>query len=58
MLGYGRNAGLGSDHLSLSSALAQRIKDTQVDAHVRGWENTSDHQPVWIELKSTRTRRR
>ncbi|MDQ2765482.1 MAG: exodeoxyribonuclease III, partial [Pseudomonadota bacterium] len=55
---YGRNAGLRIDHLLLSPALAPRLKDAQVDAHVRGWKKTSDHAPVWIELKSPRTRRR
>lgn len=47
---YGRNAGLRLDHLLLSPALAERLMDAQVDAHVRGWEKTSDHAPVWIEL--------
>jgi exodeoxyribonuclease III len=22
-----------------------------VDKHVRGWEKSSDHAPVWIEIK-------
>ncbi|KQS03561.1 exodeoxyribonuclease III [Sphingomonas sp. Leaf357] len=52
---YGRNAGLRIDHLLLSPTLAPRLKDAQVDAHVRGWEKTSDHAPVWIELKSPRS---
>jgi exodeoxyribonuclease-3 len=47
---YGRNAGLRIDHLLLSPALADRLTDAQVDHHVRGWEKTSDHAPVWIEL--------
>jgi exodeoxyribonuclease-3 len=47
---YARNAGLRLDHLLLSSVLADRLVDAQVDAHVRGWEKTSDHAPVWIEL--------
>jgi exodeoxyribonuclease-3 len=55
---YGRNAGLRIDHLLLSPALAPQLKDAQVDANVRGWEKTSDHAPVWIELKLPRTRRR
>ena len=47
---YARNAGLRIDHLLLSPSLAGRLVDAQVDAHVRGWEKTSDHAPVWIEL--------
>ncbi|WP_313434767.1 exodeoxyribonuclease III [Novosphingobium sp.] len=47
---YGRNAGLRIDHFLLSPMLAERLSDAQVDTHVRGWEKTSDHAPVWIEL--------
>lgn len=45
-----RNAGLRIDHLLLNPAAAKRLKDAQVDAFVRGWEKTSDHAPVWVEL--------
>jgi len=47
---YARDAGLRIDHLLLSRVLAGRLVDAQVDRHVRGWEKTSDHAPVWIEL--------
>ncbi|MBV1687814.1 exodeoxyribonuclease III [Novosphingobium sp. G106] len=47
---YARNAGLRIDHLLLSPTLAGRLVAAEVDAHVRGWEKTSDHAPVWIEL--------
>lgn len=47
---YARNAGLRIDHLLLSPALAPRLIDAQVDRDVRGWEKSSDHAPVWIEL--------
>ena len=47
---YARNAGLRLDHLLLSPSLAGRLRTAEVDAHVRGWEKTSDHAPVWIEL--------
>jgi exodeoxyribonuclease III len=47
---YGRNAGLRIDHLLLNAAAAKGLKAAEVDAHVRGWEKTSDHAPVWIEL--------
>ncbi|MDV6332720.1 exodeoxyribonuclease III [Asticcacaulis sp. 201] len=49
---YGRDAGLRIDHLLLSSSLAPRLRQAQVDRHVRGWEKASDHAPVWIELSS------
>lgn len=48
---YARNAGLRIDHFLLSPRLADRLVDAQVDMHVRGWEKTSDHAPVWVELK-------
>lgn len=48
---YGRNAGLRIDHFLLSPDLASRLKGAGVHHHVRGWEKTSDHAPVWIELK-------
>jgi exodeoxyribonuclease-3 len=47
---YGRNAGLRIDHFLLSPALKSHLKKAVVDKHVRGWEKTSDHGPVWIEL--------
>jgi exodeoxyribonuclease III len=47
---YGRNAGLRIDHFLLSPALAKKLKAAGVDREVRGWEKTSDHAPVWIEL--------
>jgi len=55
---YARNAGLRIDHLLLSPALADRLVDAQVDRHVRGWEKTSDHAPVWVELADKPKRRR
>jgi exodeoxyribonuclease III len=53
---FGRNAGLRIDHLLLSPALAERLTDAQVDVAVRGWEKTSDHAPVWVELSDGRKR--
>lgn len=47
---YGRNAGLRIDHFLVSPELVSRIKAAEVDQHVRGWEKTSDHAPVWIHL--------
>lgn len=48
---YGRNAGLRIDHFLLSPHLNERLVSAGVDRHVRGWEKTSDHCPVWIELR-------
>mgnify|MGYP003577841673 CR=1 FL=1 len=53
---FARNAGLRIDHFLLSPALAERLVDAQVDVEVRGWEKTSDHAPVWIELADKPTR--
>jgi len=48
---YGRNAGLRIDHFLLSPSIAKKLVAAHVDSHVRGWEKTSDHAPVVIELK-------
>lgn len=47
---WGRNAGLRIDHFLLSPGLKKNLKAAAVDSKVRGWEKTSDHAPVWIEL--------
>jgi exodeoxyribonuclease-3 len=47
---YGRNAGLRIDHFLLNPELDKRLKAAGVDRGVRGWEKSSDHAPVWIEL--------
>ena len=48
---YARDAGLRIDHFLLSPHLDARLRKAGVDKHVRGWEKTSDHAPVWITLK-------
>jgi exodeoxyribonuclease-3 len=48
-----RNAGIRIDHFLLNPAVAKRLVAAGVDREVRGWEKTSDHAPVWIELKSS-----
>lgn len=48
---FGRNAGLRMDHLLLSGELKPRLVAAGVDTDVRGWEKTSDHAPVWIDLR-------
>jgi len=47
---YARNAGLRIDHLLLNPPAAKRLKRAEVDREVRGWEKTSDHAPVWVEI--------
>ena len=47
---YQRNAGLRIDHFLLSPHLNRKLLGGGVDKHVRGWEKTSDHCPVWIKL--------
>jgi len=49
---FARNAGLRIDHFLLSPHLNERLVAAGVDKMVRGWEKTSDHAPVWIELKN------
>jgi exodeoxyribonuclease-3 len=49
---YQRDAGLRIDHFLLSPQLKRKLVNAGVDKHVRGWEKTSDHAPVWIELKN------
>lgn len=47
---YSRNAGLRIDHFLLSPNIEKRLVTAGVDHTVRGWEKSSDHAPVWIEL--------
>jgi len=47
---YGRNAGLRIDHFLLSHHVADKLVGAGVNKEVRGWEKSSDHAPVWIEL--------
>jgi len=48
---FERNAGLRIDHFLLSPAIDKRLTAAGVDRFVRGWEKSSDHAPVWIELR-------
>ncbi len=52
---FARNAGLRIDHALLSPALAERLTGGGVDLAPRGWDKTSDHAPMWIELADGRT---
>lgn len=47
---YARDAGLRIDHFLLEEQMLKRLKSAGVDREVRGWEKTSDHCPVWIEI--------
>jgi len=47
---FKRNAGLRIDHFLLSPSVVGKLKAGGVDQFVRGWEKTSDHAPVWIEV--------
>ena len=48
---YTRDAGLRLDHLLISPVIARNLQSGGVDKHARGWEKSSDHAPVWIEVK-------
>jgi exodeoxyribonuclease-3 len=48
---YGRDAGLRLDHFLLDHILVKQLLSAGVDKGVRGWEHSSDHAPVWIQLK-------
>ena len=47
---YERNAGMRIDHFLLTAEALTQLKSAGVDKYVRGWEKSSDHAPVWIEL--------
>lgn len=47
---YGRNAGLRIDHFLLNKQLETKLLAAGVDKDVRGWEKSSDHAPVWVEV--------
>lgn len=51
---YGRDAGLRIDHFLISPSLNEALTAAGVDRDVRGWEKSSDHAPVWIELTDQR----
>lgn len=53
---FERNAGMRIDHLLVNGAAKARLKAAGVDRRPRGWEKTSDHTPVWIELGKARQR--
>jgi exodeoxyribonuclease III len=48
---FQRDAGIRIDHALLSAPLAKSLKAAGVDRTPRGWEKTSDHGPMWIEVE-------
>ena len=48
---FARDAGLRIDHFLLSPEVRARLFAAGVDRDVRAREKTSDHAPVWIELR-------
>jgi exodeoxyribonuclease III len=49
---FERDAGIRIDHLLLSPSLTPKLIAAGVDRTPRGWEKSSDHAPVWIELEA------
>jgi exodeoxyribonuclease III len=47
---FGRDAGIRIDHALLSPDLAKALKAAGVDRAPRGWDKTSDHTPMWVEV--------
>jgi exodeoxyribonuclease-3 len=48
---WARNAGLRIDHLLTNAIAASRVKESGVDAWVRGEPHASDHAPTWIVMQ-------
>jgi exodeoxyribonuclease III len=47
-----RNAGMRLDHILLSASLAGGLRETGVDAWVRGLPGASDHAPAWANIQT------
>ena len=48
---FARDAGIRIDHALLSPSLSRSLIGAGVDRTPREWEKTSDHAPIWVELK-------
>ena len=48
---FERDAGIRIDHALLSPVLAKMLKAAGVSRSPRGWEKTSDHAPMWVEVE-------
>lgn len=55
---FERDAGLRIDHILLNAKAAARLVSPEVDRRPRGWDKTSDHARVWVELGDKPRRRR
>ena len=49
---FQRDAGIRIDHALLSPGLVKKLKGAAVDRRPRGWEKTSDHAPIWVEIEA------
>jgi exodeoxyribonuclease-3 len=48
---FQRDAGIRIDHALLNPMLAKKLRKAGVDRTPRGWEKTSDHAPMWVEVE-------
>lgn len=48
---FERDAGIRIDHALLNEVAVKRLEAAGVDREPRGWQGTSDHAPVWVELR-------
>ena len=55
---FERDAGLRIDHILLNDKAKARLVSAEVDRRPRGWEKTSDHAPVVVEMADKPSRRR
>ncbi len=47
---WNRDDGIRIDHILLSPACADLLRDCQIDKEIRGREKPSDHVPIWVDL--------
>ncbi len=47
---WAKDDGIRIDHVLLSPQAADRLVDSGIDRHVRGWDKPSDHVPVYVDL--------
>ncbi|WP_394437595.1 exodeoxyribonuclease III [Sphingobium naphthae] len=55
---FERDAGLRIDHILLNHKAKARLVSAEVDRRPRGWEKTSDHAPVVVEIADKPSRKR